>query len=88
MPVRAVAVALTVGTETRVLAIEEIELGPLSSAEVSVEVPRWPTAAQTKGARAAVEILLPGGSRISVEARVALQTQEMQGGRAASLEDL
>lgn len=88
VPVRAVAVALTVGTETRVLAIEEIELGPLSSAEVSVEVPRWPTAAQTEGARAAVEILLPGGSRISVEARVALQTQEMQGGRAASLEDL
>ncbi len=88
VPVRAVAVALTVGTETRVLALEEIELGPLSSAEVSVEVPRWPTASQAEGARAAVELLLPGGSRISVEARIALQTQEMQGGRAASLEDL
>ncbi len=88
VPVWAVAVALTVGAETRVLPLDEIELGPLSSAEMSVEVTRWPTASQAEGARAAVELLLPGGSRISVEARIALQTQEMQGGRAASLEDL
>ena len=86
--VHAVAVALTVGGETRTLPLEEIEVGPVSSVEASVEVSRWPTAPQAESARAAVEFVLPGASRVSVEARTALRAQEMQGGRPASVEAL
>jgi hypothetical protein len=89
IPVVALTVALTIGGETRVLALDAVEVGPLSSVDTTVEISRWPNSQQIESTRAAVEFVLPGGSRVTIEASITLQTQEMQRGRDANLlEDL
>ena len=58
------SIDLTVGGEVRSLPLEEVEVGPLSQVETSVEISRWPTGQQvdTRGGRLSLSCLVEPAS--------------------------